>query len=116
MIDEERLGRYYRYDGSLTTPPCFESVLWTVLVDPLEISLPQLHAFRYLHDSHAKIIQNTYRPVQPLGTRILFRSFRSDDIDEDFEQRIAMGDNSGQHLTKNIKLMIISICFLMNIF
>lgn len=37
-----RLDEYYRYDGSLTTPPCFPSVLWTVFRNPVSISLRQV--------------------------------------------------------------------------
>uniref|UniRef100_A0A3B3XB07 Carbonic anhydrase n=1 Tax=Poecilia mexicana TaxID=48701 RepID=A0A3B3XB07_9TELE len=33
-----RLDEYYRYDGSLTTPPCFPSVLWTVFRNHVTIS------------------------------------------------------------------------------
>uniref|UniRef100_A0A8C4SBL9 Carbonic anhydrase n=1 Tax=Erpetoichthys calabaricus TaxID=27687 RepID=A0A8C4SBL9_ERPCA len=29
---------YYRYKGSLTTPPCTQNVLWTVLEEPAELS------------------------------------------------------------------------------
>ncbi|KAH3788859.1 carbonic anhydrase 7-like [Dreissena polymorpha] len=38
--------RYYRYNGSLTTPGCFESVVWTVFHEKLTISRRQLHVFR----------------------------------------------------------------------
>jgi len=106
LIGEEPLGRYYRYDGSLTTPPCYESVIWSVLLDPLKLSLQQLHAFRYLHDDQANLIQNTYRPVQSLGSRILFRSFLSKDIVEDTKQRSAFAENNGQYLINNMKLII----------
>ena len=116
LIGEQGLGRYYRYDGSLTTPPCFESVIWTVLLEPLKLSLHQLHAFRYLHDHHATIIKNTYRPVQPLGTRMLFRSFTSKDIDEDLEERTIVADNHGHDLTGSFKLLIILISLLIIIF
>ncbi|NXY10968.1 CAH14 anhydrase, partial [Pteruthius melanotis] len=37
-----RLDRYYRYNGSLTTPPCFQSVLWTLLPQPVRISRAQV--------------------------------------------------------------------------
>lgn len=36
------LDEYYRYDGSLTTPPCYPSVLWTVFRNPVSISLRQV--------------------------------------------------------------------------
>uniref|UniRef100_A0A3B3R535 Carbonic anhydrase n=1 Tax=Paramormyrops kingsleyae TaxID=1676925 RepID=A0A3B3R535_9TELE len=37
-----RLDQYYRYDGSLTTPPCYPSVLWTVFRNPITISHTQV--------------------------------------------------------------------------
>jgi len=36
------LNYFYRYDGSLTTPNCDESVVWTVLVEPLPIGGKQV--------------------------------------------------------------------------
>jgi carbonic anhydrase len=53
---------YYRYNGSLTTPPCTEGVAWFVLATPVELSTAQIAAFRGLYD-------HNYRPVQPLYER-----------------------------------------------
>ena len=38
----QNLSDYYRYNGSLTTPPCYESVIWTVFKQPLTISPSQV--------------------------------------------------------------------------
>lgn len=55
----------YRYDGSLTTPPCTEEVKWIVLTTPAEMSESQIAAFK-------AIIHGNNRPVQPLNGRKLF--------------------------------------------
>ena len=54
----------YRYDGSLTTPPCSEGVKWLVLTTSTEISEAQISAFK-------AIIHDNSRPVQPLNGRKL---------------------------------------------
>ena len=36
------LWRYYRYQGSLTTPPCHQSVLWTLFQERISISHAQV--------------------------------------------------------------------------
>ena len=116
LIGEERMSRYYRYDGSLTTPPCYESVIWTVLLEPLKISFPQIYPFRYLHDAKAELIANTYRPIKPLGTRKLFRNFLSKDINEDLRLRMAMKESNGLDLRSNMEFIIILSSLLMTIF
>ena len=55
---------YYRYDGSLTTPPCSEGVQWFVLTTPIALSEAQVAAF-------AAIVHGNNRPVQPLNGRQL---------------------------------------------
>jgi carbonic anhydrase len=53
---------YYKFMGSLTTPPCSEEVRWQVLKTPVEVSKAQIAAFRNLYKHNA-------RPVQPLNGR-----------------------------------------------
>ncbi|NXC51413.1 CAH15 anhydrase, partial [Penelope pileata] len=36
------LSRYYRYQGSLTTPDCSEAVVWTVFEEPVDIGQEQV--------------------------------------------------------------------------
>ena len=54
----------YRYDGSLTTPPCSEGVKWNVLTTPIQMSESQIAAFK-------AIVHDNTRPVQPLYDRVL---------------------------------------------
>ena len=54
---------YYRFSGSLTTPPCSEGVRWFVLKSYDSISEPQVEQF--LHVMH----HPNNRPVQPINAR-----------------------------------------------
>jgi carbonic anhydrase len=54
---------YYRFNGSLTTPPCTEGVTWIVMKEPLTVSAEQVEAF-----AHVMHHPNN-RPVQPLNAR-----------------------------------------------
>lgn len=83
LIGEERLRRYFRYDGSLTTPPCYESVIWTLFHEPIPISQEQFGAFLGLHNEHKEALENNFRPIQTLGTRKLYRSFPLEHIEDE---------------------------------
>jgi carbonic anhydrase len=52
----------YRYDGSLTTPPCSEGVKWIVMATPISLSEQQLEKL-------TSILHNDSRPVQALDGR-----------------------------------------------
>jgi carbonic anhydrase len=62
----ETLG-YYTFTGSLTTPPCSESVTWFVLKTPVEASPAEVATF-------AKLYPHNARPVQPLNGRQVLES------------------------------------------
>jgi carbonic anhydrase len=54
---------YYRFSGSLTTPPCSEGVRWLVMKDYSTISKEQVEQF--LHAVH----HENNRPIQPINAR-----------------------------------------------
>lgn len=56
---------YYRYSGSLTTPPCTEGVRWLVIKQPVTLSTAQIEAFQHILGQHNN------RPVQPLNGRLI---------------------------------------------
>jgi carbonic anhydrase len=58
---------YYRYIGSLTTPPCTQGIVWTVLQQPIEASPDQIRQFAALYTNNA-------RPVQAHNRRFLLQS------------------------------------------
>ena len=57
------------YEGSLTTPPLSQCVLWVNMVDAVTISDSQISAFRRLINSSGYPLSNNYRPIQSLFGR-----------------------------------------------
>ncbi|XP_047043853.1 alpha carbonic anhydrase 7-like [Lolium rigidum] len=60
---QKRTGSYFRYMGSLTTPPCTENVIWNILGKVREISAEQLQLLT------APLPHKDNRPPQPLNGR-----------------------------------------------
>ncbi len=57
-------AHFWYYDGSLTTPPCSETVNWMVWSTTIEASAEQIEEME-------AILHENYRPTQPLGSRLL---------------------------------------------
>ena len=65
-------SRYYTYPGSLTTPPCTETVTWFVLHGYAQLSSEQFDAFRH-------ILGNNFRPLQKRNGRTIRSTVGEDD-------------------------------------
>ncbi|KAK7145118.1 hypothetical protein R3I94_011273 [Phoxinus phoxinus] len=75
------LGSYYRYTGSLTTPPCSKVVEWIIFSRPVHLSYHQLEAFYSIftteqqdHVKSVDYLRNNHRPTQDLDRRQIFKS------------------------------------------
>jgi len=55
-------SKVFRYEGSLTTPPTSEGVLWSVYETAIELSAEQIERFQAIYSDN-------YRPVQDLNGR-----------------------------------------------
>ncbi|XP_034032336.1 carbonic anhydrase 12 [Thalassophryne amazonica] len=77
-----QLDEYYRYDGSLTTPPCYPSVLWTVFKNSITISREQFLALAtatyssHVQDSAPEPLNGNFRKTQVAENRIVLVSFK----------------------------------------
>ena len=61
------LRKTWRYEGSLTTPPCSETGDWIVCEDQIAVGDADIERFRLLYSMNA-------RPLQPLNRRYLLES------------------------------------------
>lgn len=59
-------SQYYVYNGSLTTPPCSEDVIWILYKNPIEASPSQIRHFKtYITEFNA-------RPLQKVNGRTIY--------------------------------------------
>ena len=62
---------FYRYMGSLTTPPCSEGVNWYFMAQPIDVGLAQVSQF-------AEATGENARPIQALNNRLLMAPMAAD--------------------------------------
>jgi len=80
LVDEDRPldlnkfllnASFYEYAGSMTAPPCAETVIWLVRTQPIQASVEQVRAF--VDGIYAATNgQGNYRAVMPLNDRNIF--------------------------------------------
>lgn len=54
-------AHFYRYQGSLTTPPCSETVVWTILKEPIKVSQDSIGKFQKIYSANARPVQDIER-------------------------------------------------------
>ncbi|MFL9485586.1 carbonic anhydrase [Chitinophagaceae bacterium LWZ2-11] len=56
---------YYTYSGSLTTPPCSESVDWIIFKNPITMTVAEIEEIKQ------HLPKSNNRPIQPLNDRVI---------------------------------------------
>uniref|UniRef100_A0A8C5A8L1 protein-tyrosine-phosphatase n=1 Tax=Gadus morhua TaxID=8049 RepID=A0A8C5A8L1_GADMO len=97
------LDSYYRYKGSLTTPPCSKVVEWILFSRPVYLSHLQLEAFYSIftteqqdHVKSVEYLRNNFRPLQELGDRVVYKSA----VDDAWKADVTAGLGAGPHGTE----------------
>ena len=68
-VIQSYLGHFWRYDGSLTTPPCTEGVIWTVFIKPIDLNDDHIQSLR------ENVLDTNFRVIQPRNGRKVYRNF-----------------------------------------
>ncbi|KAM6109100.1 carbonic anhydrase 9-like [Phoenicopterus ruber ruber] len=72
------LKLYFHYNGSLTTPPCYQTVKWTIFNQTMLLSPDQMSMLvMSLRNDDSKPLQSNYRVVQGLHGRQVLASFQT---------------------------------------
>ncbi|CAK6959444.1 LOW QUALITY PROTEIN: carbonic anhydrase 15 [Scomber scombrus] len=77
LLPKHNMSQYYRYYGSLTTPPCSPVVVWTLYEVPVYISWSQLAQFTsqiFSTEEDAEQVtplQNNFRHIHPTFSRVV---------------------------------------------
>ncbi|XP_056325565.1 carbonic anhydrase 4-like [Danio aesculapii] len=75
LLEGVNKTKYYRYQGSLTTPSCNEAVIWSVFKEPIKVSNNLINRFSttvFAKTTSAPLLNtNNFRGVQPLNGRVV---------------------------------------------
>jgi hypothetical protein len=103
MLDN--LNDFWRYDGSLTIPPCTKDVIWTIFRQPISIFNYEFDTFR------DDLFFESYRGPQNLYYRKVYRSFENDDRSDIPDQKCCQ--NKQTQLKYNFFILIFFLSILL---
>ncbi|KAJ1289927.1 hypothetical protein BS78_02G202800 [Paspalum vaginatum] len=63
----DKASGYYRYEGSLTTPPCTEGVIWTIMSKVADVSKEEIDSIKAVKKS----AEANARPAQKINSRVV---------------------------------------------
>jgi carbonic anhydrase len=95
--------RFYRYNGSLTTPPCTEGVIWTILSRTVPISSYQLKALV------GNMVPFNFRPTQKLHSRKVVANFHPEPHDGGEEG----GEGAHHSSASSNSIKLVQLCLLL---
>ena len=97
-------NNFWRYEGSLTTPPCTEIVTWTVFKTPIVMNETHIDSLR------RGVFPMNYREPQPLYNRVVYRNFPDAMV-----PTVPNQNNSGKGATHH-RFQLIELVFLLGVF
>uniref|UniRef100_A0A8C3WKP1 carbonic anhydrase n=1 Tax=Catagonus wagneri TaxID=51154 RepID=A0A8C3WKP1_9CETA len=102
--------QFFRYNGSLSTPPCYQSVLWTVFNRRAQISMGQLEKLQETlfstEEEPSQLLVQNHRAPQPLNQRMVLASF------------IQAGSlySTGEMLSLGVGILVGCLCLLLAVY
>lgn len=90
------ISEFWRYEGSLTTPPCDENVTWTIFKQRILILDYDFEDFR----DH--LFFESYRGPQPLYNREVYRSFLHEESSPIPDENCCISSKSTTSVSFNI--------------
>jgi hypothetical protein len=100
----ENLQDFWRYQGSLTTPPCTEGIIWTMFKQPIVFMESQ---FKILRDN---IYFEDYRGPQPLYNRTVYRNFINESLSSIPDYNLCVLDFKNEKMKENLFIFSVINC------
>jgi carbonic anhydrase len=103
LLMGETLTDFWRYEGSLTTPPCTEGIIWTLFKQEIIFVESEFQSFRnnlYFED---------YRRPQPLYNRTVYRNFFNETVSPIPDYNCCVRKGSNNQLTSSFEIVYYSM-------
>ena len=95
---------YFRFMGSLTTPPCTEGVNWIVRKEPIRCAKSQVNEI-------FEVLNVSNRPLQPKNGRNVFIGSNNEDSSTSFSSRSTDTSSESSKLVFSIVLLFLLFLF-----